>query len=179
MSATILKNSPLLNIYGNVYDFVGSTAWHAREHGKVLDDLPCSRKNHKPCHKYWITSYFLIFLHSLVNNSNHQIKSKKTLLPHNTKSYRRLRIMYIRVTMRDMKKSYWSLTFYIWSYFCSMAIVCEACGRVSPAVTRRDPGTSLRLLGDLVRTRERKISDGIDRCSEFATHRHQVNSAQA
>ena len=29
----------------------------------------------------------------------------------------------------------------------------------------------------LVRTRERKISDGIDRCSEFATHRHQVNSA--
>ena len=36
MSAAILQNSPLLNSYGKVYDFVGSTARHAREHGKVL-----------------------------------------------------------------------------------------------------------------------------------------------
>ena len=36
MSAAILQNSPLLNSYGKVYDFVGSTARHAREHGRVL-----------------------------------------------------------------------------------------------------------------------------------------------
>ena len=44
MSAAILQNSPLLNSYDKVYDFVGSTARHAREHGKVL-----GRARHGTC----------------------------------------------------------------------------------------------------------------------------------